>query len=407
MSGAGETVPEGDLPLAGMRVVEIAHMVMGPTCGMILADLGADVVKIEPAGDGDATRRLTGSGAGYFAAYNRNKRSVALDIRSEAGREAALRLVDRADVFSENFRPGAMERAGFGWEALSARNPRLVYVSHKGFLDGPYQERTALDEVVQMMAGLAWMTGPPGRPLRAGASVNDVMGGMFGAIGALAALRRRELTGRGEQVASGLFENCAFLVAQHIAQAAVSGETLKPMSVRTPAWGVYDIFTAKDGAQIFAAVVSETQWAAFCAAFGAADLAADPALASNAARVAARERLIPDIAARLAAFDGATLCEKLGAAGLPWAAVASPEALAEDPHLRASGGLVEVSVADGRAVSLPALPLGFGGRRLGARRDAPTVGGDGRAVLAEAGFGADEIAALERAGAMTVSDRRR
>jgi crotonobetainyl-CoA:carnitine CoA-transferase CaiB-like acyl-CoA transferase len=192
------------LPLAGIRVVECTHMVMGPTCGMILADLGAEVIKVEPVG-GDNTRRLQGSGAGFFAAFNRNKKSLAVDTQDPRGREIVLKLVAGADVFCENFRSGAMARLGFDYASMSALNPRLVYVSHKGFLPGPYEHRTALDEVVQMMGGLAYMTGPEGRPLRAGSSVNDIMGGMFGALGALAALRLRDATGRGREVASALF----------------------------------------------------------------------------------------------------------------------------------------------------------------------------------------------------------
>lgn len=405
--GPDAAAAQGPLPLAGLRMVEFAHMVMGPTCGLILADLGAEVIKIEPPGKGDNTRRLTGSGAGFFPTYNRNKRSLSIDTRTPEGREAVLRLIDTADIFSENFRPGAMERAGFGWEALSARNPRLIYVSHKGFLDGPYARRTALDEVVQMMAGLAFMTGLPGRPLRAGASVNDVMGGMFGAIGALAALHRRAATGRGELVTSGLFETCVFLVGQHMAQAAMTGRPLQPMSVRTPAWGVYDIFGTADGGQVFASVVTDQQWRAFCDGFGFADLLAEPALATNPGRVAARERLIPDLARRLAVFDKAALIARLDAAGLPWAEVNSPEAMAEDPHLRQSGGLVEVSVAEGATARLPALPLALGGRRPGRRRDAPAIGADGPALLEELGYGPEEIADLRARGVLTVSQARR
>lgn len=400
-------IAEADLPLAGIRVVEFTHMVMGPTCGLILADLGADVIKVEPPEGGDNTRRLTGSGTGFFPTYNRNKRSLCIDIKTEAGKRAVLRLVGTADVFAENFRPGAMDRAGLGWEALSALNPRLIYVSHKGFLDGPYAERTALDEVVQMMAGLAFMTGLPGRPLRAGASVNDVMGGMFGAIGALAALRRRDATGRGELVTSGLFENCVFLVGQHMAQAAMTGHALQPMSVRTPAWGIYDIFTTACGGQVFASVVSDVQWRRFCAAFDALDLAEDVGLSTNAQRVAAREWLIPDIARRLAAFDKPTLIARLDAAGLPWAEVNSPEAMATDPHLHASGGLLDVSVADGTTTPLPALPLALDGRRPGLRRDTPTIGGDGPAVLADIGYSTEEIAALRRDGVLVVAETRR
>ena len=265
------------LPLAGIRVVEFTHMVMGPTCGMILADLGAEVIKVEPI-KGDSTRRLLGSGAGFFPTFNRNKKSLALDAKHPRGREIALRLAATADVFSENFKDGTMAGLGLDYAALSRLNPRLVYVSHKGFLPGPYQHRTALDEVVQMMGGLAYMTGPKGRPLRAGSSVNDIMGGMFGAIGAMAALTQREKTGRGQEVQSALFENNIFLVAQHMMQFAVTGKPAAPMPSRISAWAVYDVFEVADGGQIFLAVVSDTQWAIFCAACGVAALKADPQL---------------------------------------------------------------------------------------------------------------------------------
>ena len=395
------------LPLEGVRVVEITHMVMGPSCGLILADLGAEVIKIEPPGTGDNTRRLTGSGTGFFPTYNRNKKSLAIDVKTEAGREAVLRLIDTADIFAENFRPGAMDRAGFGWEALKARNPKLIYVSHKGFLDGPYSDRTALDEVVQMMAGLAFMTGLPGQPLRAGASVNDVMGGMFGAIGALAALHRRAATGVGELVESGLFEACVFLVGQHMAQARISGKPLHPMSVRTPAWGVYDIFDTADGQQVFVSAVSDGQWRSFCEIFGLDDLGADPALATNTQRVAVRATLIAELKRRLAHFTKGELIGALESAGLPFAEVNSPEAMFDDPHLVASGGLVPVTVADGVSVPLPALPLALDGDRPGLRHDIPTIGGDGPDLLSGLGYTPEEIAALERDGVLTVSQARR
>ncbi len=260
-------LPIATLPLAGVRVVEFTHMVMGPTCGMVLADLGADVVKVEPIA-GDSTRHLLGSGAGFFPLFNRNKKSIALDLRQPAGIEAALRLIATADIVSENFKPGTMKKLGLDYAALSRLDERLIYVSHKGFLPGPYDHRTALDEVVQMMGGLAYMTGRPGDPLRAGTSVNDIMGGMFGAIGAMAALMQRAQTGRGQEVQSALFENNVFLVAQHMMQFAVTGKPAAPMPGRISAWAVYDVFTVKDGEQIFLAAVSDTQWKLFCDAFG-------------------------------------------------------------------------------------------------------------------------------------------
>src|SRR5215212_8221 len=279
-------------PLAGIRVIEFTHMVMGPSCGMILADLGADVVKIEPAPKGDNTRRLTGPATGFFPTFNRNKRSLAVDLKKPAGLALVRRLAKEADVVIENFRPGAMDKLGLGYAALAAVNPRLIYCSCKGFLPGPYEHRTALDEVVQMMTGLAYMTGPPGQPLRAGSSVNDIMGGMFGAIGILAALRERAATGRGQEIQSALFENCCLLAAQHMQQFQMTGEPAPPMPSRVSAWSVYDVFTMANDEQLFIGAVSDKQFQTLCRVIDRMDLADDPALATNAQRVDVRPQLL-------------------------------------------------------------------------------------------------------------------
>jgi crotonobetainyl-CoA:carnitine CoA-transferase CaiB-like acyl-CoA transferase len=379
------------LPLAGIRVVEFVHMVMGPTCGLVLADLGADVIKVEPAPRGDNTRRLVGSGAGFFATFNRNKRSIALDLRTEKGQEIARRLIATADVVTENFRPGAMAELGLDYESLKAAHPRLVYCSMKGFLPGPYEHRTALDEVVQMMGGLAYMTGPPGRPLRAGSSVNDIMGGVFGAVGVLAALRRRDATGRGGEVTASLFETNVLLMAQHMAQYAVTGKPAAPMPQRLSVWAVYDVFDTKDGDQVFIGVVTDTQWRRFCESFGLADYAADPELQTNPQRVAARERIMPRLAELFGGYTKAELMAKLEAASLPYAPITRPEELFDDPHLAASGGLVETLLPDGRKTRLPALPLALDGARFGRRRDLPRLGEHARELLEEVGYDAGEI----------------
>ena len=391
------------LPLAGVRVVEFTHMVMGPTCGMILGDLGADVIKVEPIA-GDNTRRLLGSGAGFFPMFNRNKKSVALDAKDPRGREIVLKLVATADVFSENFKSGTMDALGFGAAALASLNPRLVYVTHKGFLPGPYEHRTALDEVVQMMGGLAYMTGPEGRPLRAGSSVNDIMGGMFGAIGALAALMQRAQTGRGQEVQSALFENNVLLVAQHMLQYAVTGRPASPMPSRISAWGIYDVFTVDGGEQIFLAVVSDTQWAVFCDAFGFADLKADARLATNNQRVQSREWLMPLLRERLATHRAADLGAAFEARGLPYAPITRPEQLLDDPHLRATGGLAPLHLPDGREASAPLLPLTLDGRRPGVRLDPPRTGEHTDALLAELGYTPEAIAALRRDGVIAPLD---
>ena len=379
-----------ELPLAGIRVIELSHMVMGPSAGLVLADLGADVTKVEPPG-GDKTRRLKGSGAGYFTMYNRNKRSVCIDLKSERGKDVVQRLVSDADVLIENFRPGAIDKLGFGYAAMSARNPRLVYCSARGFLAGPYEHRTALDEVAQMMGGLAYMTGPPGRPLRAGASVIDVLGGMFGVIGILAALEERHRTGRGKHITSALFESTVFLVGQHMAQYAALGEPASPMPVRISAWAVYDVFETGDGEKVFVAVVSDTQWCAFCDAFGLDDLGADASLANNAGRVAARQRVIPRVQDVFRGYSKADLMQALEQCGLPYAPISRPEELLDDPHLAASDGLLPVTVPGGEPTRLPALPVSLDGERPGVRRDVPDAGADTRAVLQAAGFAADEI----------------
>jgi crotonobetainyl-CoA:carnitine CoA-transferase CaiB-like acyl-CoA transferase len=403
-SAAVETSTPESLPLAGLRVVEFTHMVMGPTCGMILADLGAEVIKVEPV-SGDNTRRLIGSGAGFFALFNRNKKSLAVDTQNPRGREIVLKLVATADVFSENFKSGAMARIGLDYAALSPLNPRLVYVSHRGFLPGPYEHRTALDEVAQMMGGLAYMTGPEGRPLRAGSSVNDIMGGMFGAIGVLAALRRRDATGRGQEVQSALFENNVLLVAQHMMQFAVTGQPAAPMPSRISAWGIYDVFTVRDRQQIFLAVVSDTQWSLFCDAFGLDELKADARLATNNDRVRAREWLMPVLRERMSGRSAQDIAAAFERNGLPYAPITRPQALFDDPHLIATGGLAPMDVpADasgaGRPVrtTTPLLPLTLAGARLPVRASPPALGEHTDSLMAELGYSATDIEALRADG---------
>ncbi len=385
--------------LKGVRVVEFAHMVMGPTTGLVLADLGADVIKVEPAPDGDNTRRLGGSGAGFFAMMNRNKRSVAVDLKSEGGRAFVLSLLADADVLVENFRPGAMEKLGLGPAALATLHPKLIYCSCKGFLPGPYDHRVALDEVVQMMGGLAYMTGLPGKPMRAGSSVNDIMGGMFGAIGILAALHERHATGRGRHIQAGLFENNVLLMAQHMAQFAVSGKEAPPMSERMVAWPIYDIFDVSDG-QVFVGVVTDTQWRVFCEAFGLEALMAHPDLGTQELRRAARGWVIPMVAERLSDLTKASLMARCEELGLPFAPIARPVELFDDPHLNAEGGLLPVTLPDGSVAKLPNIPLSIDGRRPVLRHDLPRVGQHGAEVARELGLSEAQIAALQEAGAL-------
>jgi len=381
------------LPLSGIRVIEFTHMVMGPSVGLILADLGADVIKVEPKG-GDQTRHLLGSGAGYFPMFNRNKRSICLDLKSEVGKAAAIALVEGADILIENFRPGTLVRLGLGPDDFAERHPRLIYCSAKGFLTGPYENRTALDEVTQMMGGLAYMTGPPGRPLRAGASVVDITGGMFGVIGILAALERRHRTGRGGDVKCALFETTAFLVGQHMAQEAVTGKAPRPMPDRISAWAIYDVFeTRMPDEQVFVGVVSDGQWVAFCEAFGLDAFLADATLATNNQRVEARERILPTVRDCFRAMSRAEAVALLERLGLPFAPIATPSDLFDDRHLGAGGGLVDLTLEDGTNTRLPGLPIEVDGSRMPRRLGLPTPGEHGAELLREAGLSEDRIAA--------------
>lgn len=395
------------LPLAGIRVVEFTHMVMGPTCGLVLGDLGAEVIKVEPIA-GDNTRRLLGLGAGFFPNYNRNKKSIAIDLHTDAGKKIAHQLIATADIVSENFKAGTIERLGLGYADLAKQHPRLIYLSMKGFLPGPYEHRTALDEVVQMMGGLAYMTGPAGQPLRAGASVNDMMGGIFAALGAIAALRSRDITGKGQEVQSALFENNVFLVGQHMMQYAVTGKPASPMPSRISSWGIYDVFTVKNDEQIFLAVVTDTSWKIFCEIFGFQDLFADERITSNNLRVEAREWLIPELRARLKGYSAQTLADLFEQNGLPYAPISKPHELLNDPHLTETGGLARIRLPDPQEDRIegltPLLPLVMDGERLGVRLDPPRLGEHTSAILESLGYGVMDIAQLCRDGVVRIRE---
>ena len=400
MTGVEETHAQC-APLKGIKVIEFTHMVMGPTAGVILGDLGADVIKVEPL-NGDNTRRLQGSGAGYFPMYNRNKRSIALDLKSPEGCKVALDLIQSADIVLENFRPGTMANLGLDYDTLKTSHPELIYCSLKGFLSGPYEHRVALDEVTQMMGGLAYMTGLPDQPMRAGSSVIDITGGMFGVIAILSALHQRQASGRGVHVTSALFETTAFLVGQHMAQQAVSGEAPPPMSVRQSAWAIYDIFDLDSGERVFVGIVSDTLWQRFCAEFALTDWANDNDLATNAGRVTARDSLLADIRTLFAPMSLADLSDRLDRAGLPFSPINRPGDLFEDPHLSASDGLVQVHLTEGihagTATQLPRLPIEFGQTKSHLHHDIPATGEHNGEVLQELGLNVEQIAALIERG---------
>ena len=403
MSNASEKNAAKKLPLDGVRVLEFGHTVMGPSSSMVLADLGADVIKVEPL-EGDRTRANVGFGSALFPVFNRNKRSMSIDLKSAAGKAAILKVVEGADALIENFAYGTMDRLGLGYEALSKVNPRMIYCSLKGFLEGPYEKRAALDEIVQFMGGLAYMTGPPGMPLRAGASVIDIMGGMFGAIGIMAALREREHTGKGQLVQSALFESTAFLVAQHMGQQALTGKAPPPMPEKASSWAVYDPFQTSDGKTVFVGITSDNHWRSFCTGFGVDELLADEALSTNPKRAQARDRIMPVVTAKFATETFESLVAKLEKLKLPFGPLAKPGDLFEDRHLNEGGRMLNITLPTGKVAKIPGLPLDMDGRKPRVRQQPPKMGQHTKAVLREAGYSASDIEALDVQGTIIQSE---
>ncbi len=386
------------LPLDGLTVLEFTHTIMGPSCGVVLADLGADVIRVEPAPQGDHTRRLTGFASGFYVYFNRNKRAVAIDLKSDAGRGVAADLLRQTDALVENFGPGTMERLGLGWEQAHAINPRLVYCALKGFLPGPYAHRPALDEIAQYMSGLSYMTGPPGQPLRAGASVVDIMGGVMGVVAILAALRQRDRDGQGRKVTASLFEAAAFLTGQHMAGEAATGEAPPPMPVRRSAWGVYETFATRDGERLFIGITSDPHWTAFCAAFARPDLLDDPRFTTNTLRVENRAALREIVAALAATCDLADLAAMMDRAGIPFSPVNTPSDLFHDPQVAVRA--LPLRMASGETANFPSLPLCFDDETPGLRRQPPALGEHTEEVLRGLGYDAARIEALRKAGAI-------
>jgi crotonobetainyl-CoA:carnitine CoA-transferase CaiB-like acyl-CoA transferase len=388
------------LPLEGILVLELGHTVMGPTAGLVLADMGADVYKVERTGTGDDTRWLKGFGAGFFTYFNRNKRSISIDLKSEKGKAILLKLVEKADVLIENFGPETVERLGVGYEACRKRNPRLIYCSLKGFMPGPYEKRPALDEVVQMMGGLAYMTGPTGRPLRAGSSITDILGGSYGVIGILAALYQRQLTGQGQLVQATLYESVAFLVGQHMAITAITGQAPPPMPDRGRAWSIYDLFKSSDGELVFVGVTSDRHWQRMCETFGFADWAADPRLATNQGRIEQREWFLPELQARIAKLKKTELMALAEKAGIPFAPVARPQDLFEDPQLNQSGSLAATTLPNGGIAKLPKIPLRMDQASFDLRLNPPKIGEGSKDLYKALGLSNAEIGDLAKEGVL-------
>lgn len=386
------------LPLEGILVLELGHTVMGPTAGLVLADMGADVYKVERTGKGDDTRWLKGFGAGFFTYFNRNKKSISIDLKSDKGKEILLKLVEKADVLIENFGPETVERLGVSYETCRTRNPRLIYCSLKGFMPGPYEKRPALDEVVQMMGGLAYMTGPTGRPLRAGSSITDILGGSYGVIGILAALYQRQSTGQGQLVQATLYESVAFLVGQHMAITAITGQAPPPMPERGRAWSIYDLFKTADGELVFIGVTSDRHWQRMCETFGFADWAADLHLVTNQGRIDQRDWFLPELQIRIAKLKKMELMALAEKAGIPFAPVAKPQDLFEDPQLNQSKSLATTTLPNGGVAKLPKIPLRMDHAPFDLRMNPPGIGEGSKGLYKALGFSDAEIRDLAKEG---------
>ncbi len=395
-------VHQGQLPLSGIRVLEAGHTIMGPTAGLILADMGAEVIKIERAPNGDDTRYLQGFGSGFFAFLNRNKKSLCVDLKSHEGRGIVYQLSPTVDIVVENFGPGTVDKLGLGYQKLSEINPRLIFCSLKGFMPGPYEKRLALDEVVQIMGGLATMAGSERTPLRSGSSVTDIMGGTYGVVGILTALYERERTGKGQYIVASLFESTAFLVGQHMAYTAVTGLQAPPMQERVSSWAIYDLFETKEGEKVFVGVTSDKQWKRFCQTFGFLDLFEDARLSTNNNRIDQRNWLLPELKKRIANVPEETLLKLLEEADIPFASVTRPEDLFNDVHLNESGGLVDTTLTGGTVTKLPKIPVRMGSHDFGIRNNPPEVGEGSLPLLRECGFSDEDIAGFKRKGVIVL-----
>jgi crotonobetainyl-CoA:carnitine CoA-transferase CaiB-like acyl-CoA transferase len=388
------------LPLEGTRVLELGHIVAGPTAGLILADLGADVIKIEdPIRGGDQSRsNPTGLATFYF--LNRNKRSFAVNLKEPEGKELFLKFAASADVILDNYAPGVLQRLGVDYDRVSEINPRIIQCSINGFLKGPYARRPALDEVAQMMGGIAFMTGLKDQPMRIGASVTDISVATYAVIGILSALLQRTQTGRGQQLTSGLFETVVFWVGQHMASFACNGEPSVPMPVRRMGtrfrWGVFDLFRAADGKQVFIGITSNRHWETFCREFAQSELGAHPNLQNNEARTRARDWLIPRVQEIVGSYASGELMGKLEKAEVPYAPVNSPADLYDDPYLMGNEHRLLPVEAGQKTVRLPALPFASEEFDYTVRRQPPRLGEHSREILQELGLSDTDMDRLVR-----------
>ena len=391
------------LPLAGLRVIALEQAVAAPLCSRHLADLGADVIKVERVDGGDFARGYDGFVHGmssHFVWLNRGKRSVALDVKDARGRAALLALTDTADVLVSNLGAGALERIVTDQE-LAARNPRLIRCAISGYgPSGPYADRKAYDLIVQGEAGVTANTGEPGHPAKPGVSLADLGGGIYAVAGILAALHARERTGRGEQVHIAMLDVLVEWMSPLLLAYREAGIDLPPAGTRHATITPYGPFTAGDGITVNIAVQNDRQWQSLCAVLGLAELAADARVGHNAGRLAHRDLVEGAVAAATAGRDSASLTAALDAAGVPWGLLNDVAGVAAHPQLAAGDRWIPARLPDGALAAVPAPPfrLGADGEQPALRDEVPGLGADTRAVLASAGLDEAQIRALLDAG---------
>jgi crotonobetainyl-CoA:carnitine CoA-transferase CaiB-like acyl-CoA transferase len=410
MTVASQPAGRQRLPLDGVRVLELSHIVAGPSGGLILGDLGADVIKIEHPDTGDTARSHSNNGSTFYT-FNRNKKYLALDLRKPAGKKIFEQLVAKSDVVFDNFVPGALRRLGLDYEWGRRINPRIIYCSIKGFLPGPFGDRPFLDELAQMAGGLAYLTGLKDQPMRAGASITDIGAATYGVIGILAALYRRERTGLGEYIEAGLYETVVFWVSQYITGAQMTGTNPPPRGARssgmgaTKGWGVYQLFPTRDAKQIFIAVTGNRHWAGLCDALEFHDWKASPEFNSNRKRGAQKPRIAERVKEAVERLTYDEIAGRLYKALVPFSPVNTPLDLIDERHLNEGRGWMHVNVGD-QHFKVPKLPLELGGTTGFEVREQPgCLGEHTDSILAALGYSEPEIQALKSERVVLRSDR--
>lgn len=390
----------GNRPLSDVTVLELGHIIAGPFCTLLLADLGADVIKVEHPGGGDIVRDSSPIGNSSFNYVNRDKRSITLNLKSDRGAAVFRELLSEADVLVENFRPGTAERLGVGYDDLREDFPTLVYCSIKGFNEGPYESFPALDPVAEALSGLMSVTGHADQPpVRSGTSVADMTASLYGAIAVLGALRQREQTGEGQKVTAPLFESTVALMGYWLSYTQAYDQIPEPLGAGHPNWAPYDVFRTSDDGWVFIGPSGQRQWVALCEALDL-DLHEDDRFATLDDRRTNIDALTAELTEALGAHDEETVVERLREAGVPVAPVNDTRDVCADPHLAATDALVEVTTTEGeeRRVRIPRFPVQATGFDHVDSTDPPALGEHTEGVLSSLGYSADELASLREDG---------